>query len=147
MKNRKTKSIKRNRRQNIEICKSSETRVAEVSRRSEPSSRGNRTFEVRGGKNNTRLGDDQPHNGTILKIAPPFSATRRRAEPRGTACSAEFFCGAVWGGGAVLKAPQKFSICPSIRSKFSVRPSVHPFENFLSVRPFVRQSVRRRTAT
>ena len=41
-------------------------------------------------------------NGTILKIAPPFSATRRRAEPRGTACSAEFFRGAVWGGGAVF---------------------------------------------
>ena len=31
----------------IAICKSSETRVAEVSRRSEPSSRGQRTFEVR----------------------------------------------------------------------------------------------------
>ena len=30
----------------IEICKSSETRVAEVSRRSEPNSRGKRTFEV-----------------------------------------------------------------------------------------------------
>ena len=35
------------RRQKIEICKSSETRVAEVSWRSERSSRGNRTFEVR----------------------------------------------------------------------------------------------------
>ena len=35
------------RRQKIEICKSSETRVAEVSRRSERSSRGKRTFEVR----------------------------------------------------------------------------------------------------
>ena len=35
------------RRQKIEICKSSETRVTEVSRRSERSSRGNRTFEVR----------------------------------------------------------------------------------------------------
>ena len=35
------------RRQKIEICKSSETRVAEVSRRSEPSSGGKRTFEVR----------------------------------------------------------------------------------------------------
>ena len=35
------------RREKIEICKSSETRVAEVSRRSEPSSRGKRTFEVR----------------------------------------------------------------------------------------------------
>ena len=35
------------RRRKIEICKSSETRVAEVSRRSEPSSRGKPTFEVR----------------------------------------------------------------------------------------------------
>ena len=35
------------RRRKIESCKSSETRVAEVSRRSEPSSRGERTFEVR----------------------------------------------------------------------------------------------------
>ena len=35
------------RRQRIEICKSSETRVAEVSRPSESSSRGERTFEVR----------------------------------------------------------------------------------------------------
>ena len=35
------------RRQKIEICKSSETRVAEVSWRSERSSRGKRTFEVR----------------------------------------------------------------------------------------------------
>ena len=34
------------RRQKIESCKSSETRVAKVSRRSEPSSRGKRTFEV-----------------------------------------------------------------------------------------------------
>ena len=33
-------------RRNIESCKSSETRVAEVSRRSERSSRGKRTFEV-----------------------------------------------------------------------------------------------------
>ena len=37
---------KKNRRQNIEICKSSETRVAEVSRRSERSSRGKQAFEV-----------------------------------------------------------------------------------------------------
>ena len=35
------------RRRKIEICKSSETRVAEVSWRSERSSRGKRTFEVR----------------------------------------------------------------------------------------------------
>ena len=35
------------RRRKIKICKSSETRVAEVSRRSEPSLRGKRTFEVR----------------------------------------------------------------------------------------------------
>ena len=35
------------RRKKIELCKSSETRVAEVSWRSERSSRGNRTFEVR----------------------------------------------------------------------------------------------------
>ena len=35
------------RRQKIEICKSSKTRVAEVSWRSERSSRGKRTFEVR----------------------------------------------------------------------------------------------------
>ena len=35
------------RRQKIESCKSSETRFAEVSRRSEPCSRGKRTFEVR----------------------------------------------------------------------------------------------------
>ena len=34
------------RRRKIESCKSSETRVAEVSRRSERSSRGKRTFEV-----------------------------------------------------------------------------------------------------
>ena len=34
------------RRRKIESCKSSETCVAEVSRRSEPSSRGKRTFEV-----------------------------------------------------------------------------------------------------
>ena len=34
-------------RRKIESCKSSETRVAEVSRRSELSSRGERTFEVR----------------------------------------------------------------------------------------------------
>ena len=53
MKNREKKTKKRtcfkkkNRRQKNEICKSSETRVAEVSRRSEPSSRGKRTFEVR----------------------------------------------------------------------------------------------------
>ena len=35
------------RRQKIESCKSSEARVAEVSRRSEPCSRGKRTFKVR----------------------------------------------------------------------------------------------------
>ena len=35
------------RRRKIECCKSSETRVAEVSRQSEPSSRGKRTFEIR----------------------------------------------------------------------------------------------------
>ena len=35
------------RRRKIESCKSSETRFPEVSRRSEPSSRGERTFEVR----------------------------------------------------------------------------------------------------
>ena len=40
------KSEKKIRRQKIEICKSSETRVAEVSRRSERSSRGKRTFEI-----------------------------------------------------------------------------------------------------
>ena len=34
-------------RRKIEVCKSSETCVAEVSRRSEPSLRGERTFEVR----------------------------------------------------------------------------------------------------
>ena len=34
------------RRRKIESCKSSETRVAEVSRRSEPSSRGERNFDV-----------------------------------------------------------------------------------------------------
>ena len=51
MKNRKKNPNlfpkKKNWRQKIEICKSSETRVAEVSQRSERSSRGKRTFEVR----------------------------------------------------------------------------------------------------
>ena len=38
---------KNNRRQKIKICKSSETHVAQISRRSERSSKGKRTFEVR----------------------------------------------------------------------------------------------------
>ena len=46
-KKRGTLSEKKNRRQKIESCKSSETRFPEVSRRSERSSRGKRTFEVR----------------------------------------------------------------------------------------------------
>ena len=45
--NQKIFSKKNFRRKKIEICKSSETRVAEVSWRSERSSRGKRTFEVR----------------------------------------------------------------------------------------------------
>ena len=40
-------SKKKIQRQKIEICKSSETRIAEVSWRSERSSKGKRTFEVR----------------------------------------------------------------------------------------------------
>ena len=46
-KNRKKKFQKKIRRQKIENCKSSETRVAEVSQQSERISRGKRTFEVR----------------------------------------------------------------------------------------------------
>ena len=43
----KNVSKKKIRRQKIESCKSSETRVAEVSRWSDPCSKGKRTFEVR----------------------------------------------------------------------------------------------------
>ena len=46
-KSRKTKIEKKFRRQKIKSCKSSETRFPEVSRRSERSSRDERTFEVR----------------------------------------------------------------------------------------------------
>ena len=46
-KNLKNFPKKNFRRQKIESCKSSETRFPEVSRRSERSSRGERTFEVR----------------------------------------------------------------------------------------------------
>ena len=77
------------RRRKIEICKSSETRVAEVSWRSERRERGKRTFEVRGRLGGIReaytiLGfytmirsDDRPFIMRMVRIEPKW----RLSEP------------------------------------------------------------------